>query len=68
MLIPVKWLYQEITKMKRTTLAQKREMIKSGLAYVAKCDGGFFFYLKNGTERADYVRISKEQYEELSYE
>lgn len=50
----------------KLNLKQKMELIKQGKAYVAKCDGAFFLYLKvNETEIVK--RLTKKDFEELEW-
>jgi hypothetical protein len=47
----------------KLSLNKKIKLIKQGVAYVAKADGGHFFYMKDGS--LGYCRIHKKTYEAL---
>lgn len=50
----------------KLNLKQKMELIKQGKAYVAKCDGAFFLYLRvNETETAK--KLTRKDFEELEW-
>lgn len=50
----------------RLNLKQKMELIKQGKAYVAKCDGAFFLYIKvNETDMSK--KLTRKDFEELEW-
>lgn len=57
----------ELQFAKRFSQERKVTLIKQGKAYVAKCDGGFFFYVNYPNDKQRVIKISKAVYEELSY-